>query len=75
MPLSFGDRFMLQDRYENSSSDDLAKDFGPNFALSVFRLQPGPWQGPIQSGYGLHLVFIESIVPGRVSPSMKWNLM
>ncbi len=62
----FGDRFMLQNKYENSSSDDLAKDFGADFAESVFKLKPGSWQGPLQSGYGLHLVFIESITPGRV---------
>jgi hypothetical protein len=31
----FGDRFMLQDKYENSSSDELAKDFGADFAESI----------------------------------------
>ena len=65
---SLGDRFMLQDRYENSSAEDLAKDFGPNFAQSVFTLKPGSWQGPVRSGYGLHLVFIETKTPGRVPP-------
>jgi hypothetical protein len=29
-------------------------------------LKPGGWQGPIQSGYGWHLVFVDTIEPGRV---------
>ena len=32
----------------------------------MFQLQPGSWQGPIESGYGWHLVFVESIIPGRI---------
>ena len=24
------------------------------------------WQGPIESGYGWHLVYIDTVVPGRV---------
>ncbi len=30
------------------------------------KLEPGSWQGPIQSGLGWHLVFIDTAVPGRV---------
>ena len=28
-------------------------------------LEAGKWQGPFLSGYGLHLVFIEEVLPGR----------
>jgi hypothetical protein len=31
-------------------------DFGNGFAESVFDLSLGDWQGPVLSGYGLHLV-------------------
>jgi parvulin-like peptidyl-prolyl isomerase len=30
--------------------------FGPEFAQAVFRLDPGGWNGPIKSGFGVHLV-------------------
>jgi peptidyl-prolyl cis-trans isomerase C len=32
----------------------------------VAGLAPGAWQGPIESGYGWHLVFVDALVPGRV---------
>jgi peptidyl-prolyl cis-trans isomerase C len=32
----------------------------------VFQLKQGAWQGPVQWGYGWHLVFIGTIEPGRV---------
>ncbi|MGO8658645.1 peptidylprolyl isomerase, partial [Rhizobium ruizarguesonis] len=29
-------------------------------------LKPRSWQGPVQSGYGWHLIWVDSIEPGRV---------
>jgi peptidyl-prolyl cis-trans isomerase C len=60
------DPFMLQDYYRDRTPEQLAKELGSNFALSLFRLAPGSWQGPIESGYGWHLVWIDSLTPGRV---------
>jgi peptidyl-prolyl cis-trans isomerase C len=60
------DPFMFQDYYGDRSPDQLAKEFGPGFARALFELRPGSWQGPIQSGYGWHLVWIDQITPGRV---------
>jgi parvulin-like peptidyl-prolyl isomerase len=57
---------MFQDYYGDRTPEQLAKEFGPNFAQSLFQLTPGSWQGPIQSGYGWHLVWIDSITPSRV---------
>jgi hypothetical protein len=61
-----GDPFMFQDTLADRSSEQLAKDFGPGFARAVFELAPGSWQGPIESGYGWHLVFVSALTPGRV---------
>ena len=36
------------------------------FALAVGKLPTGSWQGPIESGFGWHLVFIDTLIPGRV---------
>jgi peptidyl-prolyl cis-trans isomerase C len=56
---------MFQDYYADRTPEQLAKEFGPGFAQAVFRLRPGSWQGPVESGYGWHLVFVDSLLPGR----------
>ena len=63
---SFGDPFMFQDYYRDRAPDYLGKEFGPQFAQAVAKLPPGSWQGPIESGYGWHLVFVDTVIPGRV---------
>jgi peptidyl-prolyl cis-trans isomerase C len=64
---ALADPFMFQDYYGDRSFDELAKTFGPQFARSLFTLTPGSWQGPIESGYGWHLVFVDSVTPVRVA--------
>jgi hypothetical protein len=61
-----GDAFMFQNYYADRTSEQVASVFGAKFAAALFDLEPGSWQGPIESGYGWHLVWIDSIVPGRV---------
>jgi len=47
----------------------------------VFRAETGSWQGQVESGYGWHLVFVDSFVPGRqpafveVAPEVKTALL
>jgi peptidyl-prolyl cis-trans isomerase C len=65
-PLAVGDATLLQEYYGDRAAEQLAKDFGPVFAQATFELAPGSWQGPIESGFGWHLVFVDSLVPGRV---------
>lgn len=60
-----GDRFMFQDAYAERLPDEVAGIFGPAFAQAVFESPPGTWTGPIESGLGLHLVFVDSLIPGR----------
>jgi len=63
---TLADPFMFQDYYGDRAPDQLAKEFGPAFAIGLYKLKPKMWQGPIESGYGWHLVWIESITPGRI---------
>jgi peptidyl-prolyl cis-trans isomerase C len=63
---ALADPFMFQDHYGDRSFEQLANLFGPPFAQAVLDLTPGSWQGPIESGYGWHLVWVDSITPGRV---------
>lgn len=60
------DHFMFQDHYPERAPDQIAKEFGPKFARALFELEPGAWRGPIESGFGWHLVWVESLTPGRV---------
>ena len=62
------DPFMFQDYYRDRAPDYLGKELGPQFALAVAKLPPGSWQGPIASGFGWHLVFVDTAIPGRVPP-------
>jgi parvulin-like peptidyl-prolyl isomerase len=63
---SLADAFMFQDYYGDRTAEQLAREFGPRFAQEITQLAPGSWQGPIESGYGWHLVFVDSRVPGRI---------
>ncbi len=63
---SLADPFMSQDYYRDRAPDFLGKEFGSPFALAVAKLPPGSWQGPIESGFGWHLVFVDTVIPGRV---------
>jgi hypothetical protein len=66
IPPDLADAFMFQAYYRERSPDALGKEFGPNFALAVAKMPPGAWQGPIESGLGWHLVFVDTLIPGRV---------
>ena len=71
------DPFMFQDYYADRTPEELEKDFGLQFASAVPKLRSGSWQGPVESGYGWHLVFVDSVIPGRtpvfeeVQPEVK----
>jgi len=44
---------------------DVSRDFGVNFATVVDRRLPvGAWQGPVESGFGFHLVIVTRREPG-----------
>jgi peptidyl-prolyl cis-trans isomerase C len=65
---TLADPFMFQDYYRDRAPVYLGKEFGPKFAVTVAKLPPGSWQGPIESGFGWHLVFVDTLVPGRIPP-------
>lgn len=63
---ALADSFMLQDDYGDRSLDDVARTFGPGFARALFQLPTGTWAGPIESGYGWHVVWLDAFTPARV---------
>jgi peptidyl-prolyl cis-trans isomerase C len=70
LAISLADPFMFQDYYGDRAPEALAKEFGPQFVVALEKLKPGSWQGPIESGYGWHLVFVDTVIPGRI-PSFE----
>lgn len=64
--IAAADQFMFQDVYTDTTPDQIAKTFGPGFAKAVFSLPKGGWQGPIASGYGWHLVYVDALVPAAL---------
>jgi hypothetical protein len=53
---SWGDPIMLETFYADQTEREVSAAFGEVFAEAVVRLPIGEWQGPVSSGYGLHLV-------------------
>ena len=57
---AYGDPFMLQNYYPQRTALELSKLFGRGFVESAIELEPGVWHGPVLSGYGVHVVRIDS---------------
>jgi len=72
-----GDPFLLGGDLPPRSADELARGFGPRFAAAVAALEPGAWSEPIESSYGLHLVWVRARAPAepadfeRVRPQVE----
>jgi len=64
-PEDLGDRLSIPHRYVQQREGKLVGILGRAFVDGLRDFEPGTWQGPILSGYGLHLVFIEDFNPGR----------
>ncbi len=61
-----GDSFLLENNFQSLPSAEVGKQFGENFAARLAELPTGQWQGPVESGYGVHLVCISERTDGRV---------
>lgn len=61
-----GDRTLLEFRYDNVSEREVANLFGVQFATALKDAEVGKWQGPIESSYGVHAVFVEDLSPGAL---------
>ncbi len=48
------------------SSPDVIREFGEVFAAALAQLPIGHWSGPVESGFGQHVVLLQSKEAGRV---------
>ncbi len=60
------DPYMEKDSYVEREPTQIANEFGAQFAQALTKIKPGSWQGPLESGLGWHLVFVDAIAPGRI---------
>jgi hypothetical protein len=68
-PSSVGDAFLLPQNFEKVSLAEVKQTFGEQFATGLSTLPLGQWQGPVNSGYGVHLVFVSQRSEGH-TPSL-----
>jgi hypothetical protein len=61
-----GDPIMLPPEVSLETRGDVARAFGGEFAGRIEAIAPGAWTGPVESGYGLHLVLVRERVAGFV---------
>lgn len=59
---------ILPGRVEDIALDLVARDFGTKFATQLEALPLVEWAGPVESGFGVHLVRVTARVPGAVPP-------
>lgn len=62
----FGDPLPLPFELDGAREDEIARLFGSVFIDGLGGVEVGHWSGPIESGFGLHLVYIEDRVEGRM---------
>jgi hypothetical protein len=65
---TIGDPFLLGDEFGEMAQSDVARTFGEGFAKQLSDAAPGRWQGPIQSSFGVHFVFVDKRATGTVPP-------
>ena len=66
---ALGDSFLLEHTFQAVPTSEIAKQFGEKFAAELGQLTPGVWQGPVASGYGVHLVLVNERIEGHL-PAM-----
>jgi hypothetical protein len=60
-----GDQLLLDDSYRDLDRHAVESLFGSAFAQAVFALPAGAWRGPVNSGFGVHLVCVTDMRPAQ----------
>ena len=53
-----GDALPFPFFFQNTDADNLNRQLGINFSQSLERIETDSWVGPIQSGFGYHLIYL-----------------
>ncbi|GLB47709.1 peptidylprolyl isomerase [Neptunitalea lumnitzerae] len=63
-----GDAFPLNFEFTNVDSFYINRELGDGVAEQLKTLETGRWDGPIVSGFGVHLVYIEKQIKPKIQP-------
>ncbi len=63
---ALGDSLLLPSVYESLPEGEVAKLFGRDFAARLAEVPSDRWEGPVESGYGLHLVHVSERWEGEL---------
>jgi hypothetical protein len=59
---ALGDGLMLQNYYPQKDRAEIQRNLGSGFTDTLVTLAPGQWHGPVLSGFGVHLVYVNSVI-------------
>lgn len=57
---------MVEAVFRAATQREVERSFGREFAAALLELPTGAWTGPVRSGYGIHLVFVDQRTEGRL---------
>ena len=61
-----GDSLMLRYQFDNETDREIERALGRQFLEGLVKSPTGSWQGPIVSGFGLHLVYVSERIDGSI---------
>lgn len=61
----YADPFLLPHAFRDVGAKEVVATLGEQFATGLRHLPLRQWHGPIESAYGVHLVFVNEHIPGR----------
>lgn len=67
-PFDLGDPILVDAEQRDVTREDVAAQFGAAFADALAALPVGRWEGPVESGYGLHVVRVAARDEGAPVP-------
>jgi parvulin-like peptidyl-prolyl cis-trans isomerase-like protein len=78
---TLGDSLLLGNRFDALPASEVAREFGEDFAKQLATLPIARWQGPVRSGYGVHLVRVSqrdegempSLAQSREAVKREWS--
>ncbi len=63
---ALGDPLPLPSLLEDAGTSEIGRLFGAVFVENLQGIEADRWSGPVESGFGLHLVYVSDRVDGRV---------
>ena len=71
-----GGLLLLPENHVKEMKREIDRSFGSYFATEVFKMETGRWQGPLESPFGWHLIYVSEIILGEL-PELDeiWDLV